>query len=189
MKGFCSWFLYIFCAERKNQWYFINIHVQCTGIENIDFWQDFTFLCPSCLKKEGHIVLHKSVSISLDWSVSLQHLVLLIIQEVFASEASNLVEQRNIFCQVTIFRHLFSFSCNFCIFHRNRFLSFMSMKSNYIFTRQIKEMAKICFNTLKIIVVKYGEIWSLAKCDTFVVLNKMIPIESQVSTVVEVDVI
>ena len=33
------------------------------------------------------------------------------------------------------------------------------MKSKFVFTKQIKEMAKICFNTLKIIVVKYGEIW------------------------------
>ena len=33
------------------------------------------------------------------------------------------------------------------------------MKSKYVFTQQIKEMAKICFNMLKIIVVKYGEIW------------------------------
>ena len=33
------------------------------------------------------------------------------------------------------------------------------MKSKYVFTQQIKEMVKICFNTLKIIVVKYGEIW------------------------------
>ena len=36
------------------------------------------------------------------------------------------------------------------------------MKSKYVFTQQIKEMAKICFNTLKIIVVKYGEIWFFA---------------------------
>ena len=67
-------------------------------------------------------------------------------------------KQRTIFRQVTIFRHLFLISCNFCIFHRNRFISFMPMKSWYIFTQQIKEMAKICFNTLKIVVVKYGEI-------------------------------
>ena len=33
------------------------------------------------------------------------------------------------------------------------------MKSKYVFTQQIKEMAKIFFSTLKIIVVKYGEIW------------------------------
>ena len=33
------------------------------------------------------------------------------------------------------------------------------MKSKCVFTKQIKEMAKICFNTLKIIVVKHGEIW------------------------------
>ena len=31
------------------------------------------------------------------------------------------------------------------------------MKSKYVFTQKIKEMAKICFNMLKIIVVKYGE--------------------------------
>ena len=30
------------------------------------------------------------------------------------------------------------------------------MKSKFVFTKQIKEMAKICLNTLKIIVVKYG---------------------------------
>ena len=35
----------------------------------------------------------------------------------------------------------------------------MPVKSKYVFTQQIKEMTKICFNTLKIIVVKYGEIW------------------------------
>ena len=33
------------------------------------------------------------------------------------------------------------------------------MKSKFVFTKQIKEMAKICFNMLEIIVVKYGEIW------------------------------
>ena len=33
------------------------------------------------------------------------------------------------------------------------------MKTKYVFTKQIKEMAKICFNTLKIVKVKYGEIW------------------------------
>ena len=60
---------------------------------------------------------------------------------------------------MTIFRHLSWISCNFCIFHRNRIISFMPMKSKFVFTKQIKEMAKICFNTLKIIVVKYGEIW------------------------------
>ena len=61
---------------------------------------------------------------------------------------------------MTIFRHLFLISCIFCIFHRNRFTIFMPMRSKYVFTQQIiKEMAKICFNTLKIIVVKYGEIW------------------------------
>ena len=59
---------------------------------------------------------------------------------------------------MTIFCCVFVISCNFCIFHRNRFISFMPMKSQYVFTQQIKEMAKICFNTLKIIVVKYGEI-------------------------------
>ena len=69
------------------------------------------------------------------------------------------LEQRTIFRQVTIFRHLFLISCNFCIFHRNRFISFMPMKSKYIFTQQIKEMVKVCFNMLKLIVVKYGEIW------------------------------
>ena len=40
------------------------------------------------------------------------------------------LEQRTIFRQVTIFCHLFLISCNFCIFHRNRFMSFMPMKSN-----------------------------------------------------------
>ena len=60
---------------------------------------------------------------------------------------------------MTLFRHLSLISCNFCIFHRNRIISFMPMKSKFVFTKQIKEMTKICFNTLKIIVVKYGEIW------------------------------
>ena len=36
------------------------------------------------------------------------------------------------------------------------------MKSKHVFIQLIKEMAKICFNTLKIIVVKYGEIWFFA---------------------------
>ena len=35
------------------------------------------------------------------------------------------VEQRTIFRQVTIFRHLFLISCNFFIFHRNRYISFI----------------------------------------------------------------
>ena len=33
------------------------------------------------------------------------------------------------------------------------------MKSKYVFTKQIKEMDKIYFNTLKITLVKYGVIW------------------------------
>ena len=73
---------------------------------------------------------------------------------------SNLnVEQRTIFRRMTIVPHLFLISCNFCIFHRNKIISFMPMKSKFVFTKQIKEMAKICLNTFKIIVAKYGEIW------------------------------
>ena len=81
------------------------------------------------------------------------------------------IEQRTIFRQVTIFCHLFLISCNFCIFHRNKFISSMPMKSKYVFTQQIKEMAKICFNTLQIIVVKYCKIWfpwrNMVLCSTF----------------------
>ena len=36
------------------------------------------------------------------------------------------------------------------------------MKTKYVFPKQIKEMAKICFNMLKIIVVKCDEIWFFA---------------------------
>ena len=59
------------------------------------------------------------------------------------------IEQRTMYRQVTIFRHLSSTSCNFFLFHRNKFLSFRPIKSKYIF----KEIVKICFSTLN------GKMW------------------------------
>ena len=52
------------------------------------------------------------------------------------------VEQRTIFRQVTIFRHLFLISCNFFIFERNRFLSFMPMKSKNVYSQTIQRNGK-----------------------------------------------
>ena len=48
------------------------------------------------------------------------------------------LEQRTIFRQVTIFRHLFSVSGNFFIFHRNTFLPFMPMKFKWVCIRRLK---------------------------------------------------
>ena len=71
------------------------------------------------------------------------------------------VEQRTIFRRVTKFRHVFFISCNFFVFYRNKFLSFIVMNSKNFFTVCFKEMTKICTKTLKIIIEKCGEIGSL----------------------------
>ena len=50
-------------------------------------------------------------------------------------------------------------SCNFFIFHRNTFLSYMSLKYKYVFTQHLQRNDKLSLSTLKIIMVKCGEIW------------------------------
>ena len=69
------------------------------------------------------------------------------------------IEQRTIFHQVTIFRHSFRITCNFFIFHRNKF-SFNESHLNFI--GSFKAMTKNCFRILKTIIVKCGEIWFCA---------------------------
>ena len=67
---------------------------------------------------------------------------------------------------MTIFRELFLISCNFFIFHRNRFYA-NEITMRFLLGR-FKEKAKICFSTLKTIMENVanngspGEIWFFA---------------------------
>ena len=82
------------------------------------------------------------------------------------------IEQRTIFRQVTIFRHLFLISCTFFIFHRNRFLSLCEWNPNKFLPSRFKQLNKICFSTLRILIVKCGEIWfpwrNMVLCSIFI---------------------
>ena len=64
-------------------------------------------------------------------------------QTICMSQPVPFVEQRTIFHQVTILRHLFWISSNFFIFHRNKFLPFMSMNSEDFLPTSSKKWTQI----------------------------------------------
>ena len=68
---------------------------------------------------------------------------------------------------VTIFRHLFLISCIFFIFHRNRFLSLCRWNTNKFWRSGFKQLTKICFSTLRILMVNVAKYGSISPYDVY----------------------